>query len=79
MSPYQQLITDEILSVQGQKDYCLGAVAAGNLESWELKEYSALIAQFDQKLIELKDRLPLVAESSKNAVERNTELSSNGR
>lgn len=61
MSHQQQLITDEIRSVQGQKDYCLGALKAGNLRSWESKEYGALIIQYDQQLIELKSRLPLAS------------------
>lgn len=59
MSHYQRLIADEILSVQGQKDYCLTALGAGGLESWQSKEYSALVEQYDQKLIELNSRLPL--------------------
>jgi len=61
MNHHQQLITEEIRSVQGQKDYCLGALEGGNLESWESKEYSALIELYDQKLIELNARLPLAS------------------
>lgn len=61
MNHHQQLITDEIRSVQGQKDYCVSALAGGNLESWELKEFGALIAQYEQKLVELKARLPLAS------------------
>lgn len=59
MNHYQQLIADEILSVQGQKDYCVAVLSAGGLESWESKEYSGLIEQYHQKLIELNARLPL--------------------
>lgn len=59
MNHYQQLIADEILSVQGQKNYCLDVLAVGGLESWQSKEYSALVEQYDQKLIELNNRLPL--------------------
>lgn len=59
MNHYQQLIADEILSVQGQKDYCLSVLSTGGLESWESKEYSELVEQYDQKLIELNNRLPL--------------------
>ncbi|MGP5477564.1 hypothetical protein [Pseudomonas helleri] len=59
MNHYQQLIADEILSVQGQKDYCLTVLGAGGLESWQSKEYSELVEQYDQKLIELNNRLPL--------------------
>lgn len=59
MNHYQQLIADEILSVQGQKDYCLSVMSVGGLESWESKEYSELVEQYDQKLIELNNRLPL--------------------
>lgn len=61
MNHYQQLIADEILTVQGRKDYCLSVLAAGGLEAWEAKEYSELVAQYDQKLIELNNRLPLAA------------------
>lgn len=59
MNHYQQLIADEILSVQGQKDYCLSVMSVGGLESWQSKEYSELVEQYDQKLIELNNRLPL--------------------
>lgn len=59
MNHYQQLIADEILSVQGQKGYCLSVLAAGGLERWQSKEYSALVEQYDQKLIELNNRLQL--------------------
>jgi hypothetical protein len=59
MNHHQQLISDEILSVQAQKDHCVGAMERGNLESWELKEYGALITQYEQKLIELNARMPL--------------------
>ena len=59
MCHYQQLIIDQICSVQGQKDYCLDALKCENLESWESKEYSALIVQYDQKLFELNACLPL--------------------
>jgi len=59
MNHYQQLIADEILSVQGQKDYCLSVMSVGGLESWQSKEYSELAEQYDQKLIELNNRLPL--------------------
>lgn len=59
MNHYQQLIADEILSVQGRKDYCLTVLGAGGLESWQSKEYSALVEQYDQQLIELNNRLPL--------------------
>ncbi|MBJ2286638.1 MULTISPECIES: hypothetical protein [Bacteria] len=59
MNHYQQLIADEILSVQGQKEYCLRVMFVGGLESWQSKEYSGLIEQYDQKLIELNNRLPL--------------------
>lgn len=58
MNHYQQLIADEILSVQGQKDYCLAVLSVGGLESWQSKEYSVLIEQYDKKLIELNNRLP---------------------
>ena len=34
-------------------------LGAGGLESWESKEYSELVEQYDQKLIELNNRLPL--------------------
>ena len=61
MNHYQLLIANKIRSVQGQKDYCLGVMEEGNLESWESKEYSALIAQYDQQLIELNARLPLAS------------------
>jgi hypothetical protein len=61
MNHYQQLIADEIRSVQAQKDYCLGALEEGSLESWESKEYRGLIAQYDQQLIELQARLPLAS------------------
>lgn len=61
MNHYQQLTADEILSVQGQRKHCLDVMVVGGLESWESKEYSALIAQYDQKLIELNDRLPLAS------------------
>ncbi|MDG1580968.1 hypothetical protein [Pseudomonas sp. GOM6] len=59
MNHYQQLIADEILSVQGQKDHCLAVLGAGGLESWESKEYSELVEDYDQKLLELNNRLPL--------------------
>lgn len=59
MNHYQQLIADEILSIQGQKGYCLGVLAAGGLERWKSKEYSELVEQYDQQLIELNNRLPL--------------------
>lgn len=61
MNHYQQLIADEILSVQGQKDYCLSVMSVGGLESWQSKEYSELVEQYDQKLIELSNRLPLAS------------------
>lgn len=59
MNHYQQLIAEEIQSVQGQKDYCQTVLSAGALESWQSKEYSNLVAQYDQQLIELNNRLPL--------------------
>lgn len=59
MNHYQQLIADEVLSVQGQKDYCVSVMSAGGLESWQTKEYSGLVEQYDQKLIELNNRLQL--------------------
>ena len=59
MNHYQQLIADEIQSVQGQKDYCLNVLSAGALESWQSKEYSNLVAQYEQQLVELNNRLPL--------------------
>ncbi|AUZ62168.1 hypothetical protein PRJ_5610 (plasmid) [Pseudomonas sp. XWY-1] len=58
MNHYLQLIKDEILSVQGQKDYCLQVLNAGGLESWQSKEYSNLVEHYDQKLKELNERLP---------------------
>lgn len=58
MNHYQQLIADQILSVQGQKEYCLSVLATGGLESWQSKEYSELVEQYDQKLKELNDQLP---------------------
>jgi len=61
MNHYQRLIADEIRSVQGQKDYCLGVLSAGGLESWQSKEYSALVEQYDKKLTVLNNRLPLVS------------------
>ncbi|MBA6068092.1 hypothetical protein [Pseudomonas mosselii] len=45
--------------MQGRKDYCLSVLSAGSLESWQLKEYSELVEQYDQKLIEPNNRLPL--------------------
>lgn len=59
MNHYQQLIEDEIRTVQGQKDHCIGVLNAGGLQSWASKEYSALVEQYDKKLIELNGRLPL--------------------
>jgi hypothetical protein len=59
MSHHQQLIADEIASVQAQKTYCQSALAVEGLEPWERKEYSALVEQYDQKLIELNARLEL--------------------
>lgn len=56
MNHYQQLVSDEIATVQGQKAYCLSALAADGLEAWEEKEYRALVEQYDQKLIELNAR-----------------------
>lgn len=61
MNHYQQLIANEILSVQGQKGYCLSVLGAGGLASWQSKEYSALVEQYDQQLIELNNRLPLAS------------------
>ena len=58
MTHYQQLIADEILSVQGQKDYCLTVLSACGLYRWQSKEYSELVELYDQKLIELKNRIP---------------------
>nr|WP_181718138.1 hypothetical protein [Pseudomonas putida]QFX76675.1 hypothetical protein [Pseudomonas putida] len=58
MNHYQQLIADEILSVRGQKDYCLQVLSAGGLQSWESKEYSDLVEEYDQKLKGLNERLP---------------------
>lgn len=57
MNHYQQLIADEILSIQAQKGYCLSVLAAGGLENWQSKEYSALVEQYEQKLSELNNRL----------------------
>lgn len=57
MSHYQQLIADEIRSVQAQKDYCLSVLKAENLESWESKEYHDLVKQYDLSLINLGTRL----------------------
>ena len=45
--------------MQGQKDYCLSVMSVGGLESRQSKEYSALVEQYNQKLIELNNRLPL--------------------
>ena len=59
MNHYQQLIADEVLSVQRQKDYCQNVLATGGLKSWQSKEYSALVEQYGNKLIELNNRLPL--------------------
>lgn len=61
MSHYQRLVSDEIATVQGQKAYCLSALAADGLKEWERKEYSALVEQYDQKLIELNNRLLLAS------------------
>lgn len=57
MSHYQQLVSDEIATVQGQRAYCLSELAADGLQAWEAKEYRALVGQYDQKLIELNARL----------------------
>lgn len=64
MNHYQQLIADEILSVQGQKNYCLTVLAVGGLESWQSKEYSELVEQYDKKLIELNNSLPLAGKGN---------------
>lgn len=65
MNHYQQLIADEILSAQAQKKYCQTKLAEVGLQTWESKEYSALVAQYDETLRQLSNRLPLA--SQKNA------------
>lgn len=57
MSHYQQLVSDEIATVEAKRAYCLSALAADGLQAWESKEYRALVEQYDQKLIELNARL----------------------
>jgi len=57
MNHYQRLVSDEIASVQAQKAYSLSALSAEGLEGWERKEYSTLVEQYDQALIELNARL----------------------
>lgn len=57
MSHFLQHLRDEILSVQGQKDYCLDVLSAGSLQRWQSNEYSALVDQYDHKLQELNERL----------------------
>ncbi|WP_183133497.1 hypothetical protein [Pseudomonas cannabina] len=37
MNHYQQLIANEILSVQGQKGYCLSVLGAGGLASFSVR------------------------------------------
>ena len=57
---YEQIISDQIASMRGQKAYCLSALASGQLAGWEEKEYRALVEQYDQDLADAEARKLLV-------------------
>lgn len=61
MNHYEQLISDQLASLRGQKAYCLSVLASGGLASWEEKEYRALVEQYDQELTKVGARQLLVA------------------
>jgi hypothetical protein len=42
MNHYQQLIADEILSVHGQKSYCLSVMSVGGMEASSRKNTAHL-------------------------------------
>jgi len=52
MTVFQQL---EDLS--GKLSYVLSALAAGNLEAWEAKEYSNLASDYESEITELKNHI----------------------
>lgn len=50
MNHYEQLISDKLKSLRGQKEYCLSVLAGGGLARWEEEEYRALVVHYDHEL-----------------------------
>lgn len=60
MKHYVELIEDKICNSKAQRQYCIDCMNAGQLETWESKEYSDLIEQYEQEIVELNQRLEMV-------------------
>ncbi len=57
MLHYINLAKDQLKSLKGQIEYCQDCIKNNQLESWEIKEYQAVIEDAKSKIPELESRI----------------------